>query len=134
MFSIHRMLLLAGKRLELSKSLFLMFSLTSKKIPPPPSAIKFLFPPTPYQYLKNPDARVYFPSEPVSQYICMNPRKLVKLMMMMIEHIKMMQILTYGHCIFPNMRGWLHVKWSKPEHDPSQNLIKICQVFTICQI
>ena len=99
------MLLLAGKRLELSKSLFLMFSLTSKKIPPPPPAVKFLFPPTPYQYLKNPDARVYFPSEPVSQYICMNPRKLVKLMMMMTEHIKMMQILTHGHCIFPNMRG-----------------------------
>ena len=28
----------------------------------------------------------------------------------------------------------LHVNWCKPGHDPSQNLIKICQVVTIYKI
>ena len=30
--------------------------------------------------------------------------------------------------------GSLHVNWCKPGHDPSQNLIKICQVVTIYKI
>ena len=30
--------------------------------------------------------------------------------------------------------GSLHAKWCKPGHDPSQNLIKICQVVTIYKI
>ena len=30
--------------------------------------------------------------------------------------------------------GPFHVMWCKPGHDPSQNLIKICLVITICKL
>ena len=55
----------------------------------------------------------------------------------MIEHIKMMEILTYDQCFFPDkclVGGSFHVKWCKSGHDPSQNLIRICKVVAIYKI
>ena len=40
-------------------------------------------------------------------------------------------------CFFPDkclMGGSFHFKWSKPRHEPTQNLIKVCQVVTIYKI
>ena len=45
--------------------------------------------------------------------------------------------MTDGQWFFPEkclIGGSFHVKWPKPGYDPSQSLIKICQVVTIYKI
>ena len=36
--------------------------------------------------------------------------------------------------VFQNVKGLFHVKWCKPGHELSQNLIKFCQVVTTYKI
>ena len=44
---------------------------------------------------------------------------------------KKVSIEIYTSKVLSEPDGLFHVKWCKPGHDPSKNLIKICQVITI---
>ena len=72
------------------------------------------------------------PSDPVSQYICIKLPKTDDNDRTNKNDAKCKYpILTYGQYFFPDrcfIGRLFHVKWSKPGHDSSQNLIKNFQV------
>ena len=92
-----------------------------KKFPP----VKFPIPLPPPIFTKNSDAEVYFPSEPVSQYICM---KLPKTDDNDRTHKNDANILSWHmfNASFHKSAPWIGHSMSS-----EQNLMKICEVVTI---